>query len=121
MKNVSVIKNENALPTITIPYRSAILLTIHLQNVQAQRSELGIVKDIIERIGVNKNITELTRDIGGGRAMINPTVDGFDDVEVQLAPQEIRVILKTLNEITITVNDLIWIEPLASQLEKKVG
>lgn len=116
----ATVESINTLPSFNIPYRSALLLTVHLQNVQAQRSELEIVNDVIARLGVKDVLPKMMKEVGGGRAILDPKADDLDDLEVQLAPQEIRLLIKTLNEITITVNDLVWINPLVKQFEKGV-
>src|SRR4051812_31875300 len=106
------------MPTLIVPYRTAILLTIRLQAVQSTREELLIVKDIIERLGVSNSLNRFLKPIDSTRSAIDPSIDSMEHLQIQLAPQEMRVVHKLLDEAVVTVIDLEWMNPLIEQIDK---
>lgn len=113
------IDKELGLKTLTIPVRTAVFLTIRLQGYQAQREELRIVKDIIERLGISNSMEKYIKPIDDTRSSISRDIDDLPPIETTFSPSECRTIIKILNESTLTVQDLSWVDPLIEQLEEK--
>lgn len=95
----------------------AVRVTMMLDSHTGQRKALRMVRELRERIGItDEMLAEMLKPTGGG-FQINPDVLTRPGVEVAMIPEEARRVLEILDSETLVARDLVWVEPLAKQLE----
>jgi hypothetical protein len=109
-------KNCNPMKTISLTMLQVIRLAVILDNHQGQRKDLRMLGDLRERLSLSdeKLNTYITPLPNGFK--ISEEVLKEPNIEIALVKEEARKLLEIIDVQTLTVRDLVWVEPLVDSL-----